>query len=317
MWVLAIVSGLTGCQDEVTDAEKKAAEKRYFDIYMASHFKEEDILVTESGLRYIEITPGSGMSPDEDDWMIVNYVGYNIPGNEVVDTYLENVAEASGLYSNGVLYGPFKLMNGSRADGVTEGLMRMKEGGQAILCFTSELGFGANGGRLMRSVPAFGSMKYEVELIKVIKDIEAYEKDRFTAYVDTIPNSFAIYDSTTEALMYYSVNEFVEDGVPVDNDTIVEINYKGYLIDGRVFDESDPDDPFTFKVGDYSASNSPIAGWHLGVTGFREGEKGKLIIPYPLAYGESGRLTNGGLVVVPAYETLIFDIEIVSVEGEL
>lgn len=317
LWVLAIVYGLSGCEEEVTDDEKKAQEERFFNLYMKSHFNGEDILVTESGLNYIEVVPGSENSPDEDDWMMVNYVGYNIPEEEVIDTYMENVAVASDLYSSEVMYGPFKLMNGTRADGVTEGLMRMKEGGKAILCFTSDLGFGSKGAHLMRSVPAFGSIKYEVELLKVIKDIEAFEQERITAYVDTIPNVFAIQDTVTDALMYYVVDEFVEDGNPVEKDTIVEINYKGYLIDGRVFDESDAGDPFIFKVGDYDASSSPIDGWHLGVTRFREGEKGRLIIPYPLAYGEYGSLTNGGMVAIPPYETLVFDIEIVSVEGEL
>ena len=69
-----------------------------------------------------------------------------------------------------------------------------------------------------------------------------------------------------------------------------------------------------FKVGDYSDERSPIAGWHIGVTRFREGEKGRLVIPYQLAYGEEGRVSQG-IVAIPPKETLVFDIEIVSVNG--
>jgi FKBP-type peptidyl-prolyl cis-trans isomerase len=95
---------------------------------------------------------------------------------------------------------------------------------------------------------------------------------------------------------------------------VVAIAYRGYLVDGREFDESEEDAPFVFKVGDYEADSSPIRGWHLGVTQFKEGEKGRLIIPYPLAYGEAGRVQDN-TVAIPQYETLVFDIKIDSVSS--
>ena len=98
--------------------------------------------------------------------------------------------------------------------------------------------------------------------------------------------------------------------VTIANDSVVEIAYRGYVIDGREFDESAEDAPYKFKVGDYDADTSPIPGWHLGVTRFRAGEKGRLIIPYPLAYGEAGSVRDN-TVAIPPYETLIFDIEVV------
>jgi FKBP-type peptidyl-prolyl cis-trans isomerase len=315
--ILLAVAGMflaEGCQEETGEEEKWAQEKRYFELYMASRFKDETPVVTESGLNYIEVSEGTGETPGQDDWVILNYVGTIIPKDQVVDTYLENVARTSGLYSSDALYGPFKLLNGTRAEGVTEGLMMMREGGKAILCFTSDLGYGSSGGQLMRSVPSYTSMKYEVELLEVIKDIEAYELDRIRSYTDTIAGADTIHDPETDAVMYYVIDEPAEGSI-IGTDTLVEIAYKGYLTDGREFDESADGEPYEFKVGDYKVSSSPIAGWHLGVTRFREGEKGRLVIPYQLAYGESGRL-SGNLVAIPAYETLVFDIEIVSVTGD-
>ena len=69
-------------------------------------------------------------------------------------------------------------------------------------------------------------------------------------------------------------------------------------------------------MGDYTAGNSPIKGWHLGLEKFKEGEKGRLIIPYLLAYGAYGKYTSKGNVAIPPYETLVFDVEVISVDPE-
>lgn len=304
---------LPACVEEVDEgAEKLAQEERYFNLYMGATFLDTIAPPTASGLYYIEITEGTGATPGEGDWVWVNYVGYKIPGDVVVDTYIENVAEDNNLFLGTTLYGPFKMQNDTRMDGLTEGFSMMKEGGEAILCFTSELGYGSAGKSLMKEVSAYQSLKYEIQLLEVIGDIEPYEEQRILSYVDTIAGIDTIYEASSETVMYYVRDSIVESGTQVVNDSVVEIAYKGYLLDGRVFDESTEDSPYTFTVGDYNADTSPIGGWHLGVTRFREGEKGRLIIPYELAYGEAGRVT-GEQVSIPPYETLVFDIEIVSV----
>ncbi len=303
----------TGCEEEVPSTEYEEQEIRYFDLYMSSTYKDSTIVVTESGLNYIEVSRGNDTVPDEDDWVKLNYVGYTIPGDQVVDTYLENVAIDNSIYQSGALYGSFKMQNGFKADGVTEGLTMMGKGGKAILCFTSDLGYGNSGTQLMKSVGAYTSMKYELELLEVIKDIVVYEQDQILNYANNIEGALPVTDSATETVMYYVKDVVSKEGSQVDDDSIVQIAYKGYLIDGRVFDESSDGDPYEFKVGDYGAESSPIVGWHLGVKQFREGEKGRLIIPYPLAYGEMGKPVQN-YVAIPPYETLVFDIEIVSVD---
>ena len=110
--------------------------------------------------------------------------------------------------------------------------------------------------------------------------------------------------------MYYVIDEST-DGPPVAIDSTIEVAYKGYLIDGRVFDESSDGNYFQFTVGDYD--DGVIRGWHLGLERFKEGEKGRLIIPYLLAYGLNGRRTSTGNVAIPPYETLVFDVEVISV----
>ncbi|MEA3462009.1 MAG: FKBP-type peptidyl-prolyl cis-trans isomerase [Bacteroidota bacterium] len=107
------------------------------------------------------------------------------------------------------------------------------------------------------------------------------------------------------------------DGAPVAIDSTIQVAYKGYLTDGRVFDESAEGAYFEFTVGNYETEEgTAIDGWHLGLVKFKEGEKGRLIIPYLLAYGAYGKYTSKGNVAIPPYETLVFDVEVISVDPD-
>ncbi|MEN8156729.1 MAG: FKBP-type peptidyl-prolyl cis-trans isomerase [Bacteroidota bacterium] len=311
---LGVLFLASGCEEEDLGPKKRAQEQRYFDLYMGVTYKDTIAPPTESGLFFIEVTPGTGEIPGEEDWMLVNYVGYVIPEEQVVESYLENVAGDHNLDpNNDAIYGPFKLLNGTRSEGLSEGLSMMREGGEAIMCYTSDLGYGSTGTTtLMKSVKGYKSMKYEVQLLEVIPDMEVYEQARIEAYTDTIIGVDTIHYSAMDTVMYYVVDMPVDTGTTIAVDSVVEIAYKGYLIDGRVFDESEEGSPLEFTVGDESGV---IEGWNLGVTRFREGEKGRLIIPYHLAYGEPGRMSNN-IVAIPPYENLVFDIEIVSVKSD-
>jgi FKBP-type peptidyl-prolyl cis-trans isomerase FklB len=90
---------------------------------------------------------------------------------------------------------------------------------------------------------------------------------------------------------------------PTASDTVA-CNYRGTHIDGTEFDSSyKRGQPTKFPV------NGVIKGWTEALQLMPVGSKWQLFIPSNLAYGESG---NQG---IPPNSTLIFEVELVSIEA--
>jgi FKBP-type peptidyl-prolyl cis-trans isomerase len=86
----------------------------------------------------------------------------------------------------------------------------------------------------------------------------------------------------------------------------VTVNYVGMLPNGTVFDASaNHGQAFTFPLG----AGAVIPGWDQGVAGMKVGGTRTLIIPPDLAYGAAGAGE-----VIPPNATLIFEVELVSVQ---
>lgn len=90
---------------------------------------------------------------------------------------------------------------------------------------------------------------------------------------------------------------------PTAQDKVVA-HYTGKLLDGTVFDSShERGEPATFPV------SGVIKGWQEVLPMMKEGGHWQIVVPANLAYGDRGI----GNVIGPN-ETLLFDIELISVE---
>lgn len=85
---------------------------------------------------------------------------------------------------------------------------------------------------------------------------------------------------------------------------MVTVSYKGALINGKVFDATEPGLPAQFQA------NKLIPGWTEALQLMREGDEWELVIPASLAYGSRGA---GG--VIPPDQTLVFDLQLISVSA--
>lgn len=94
-------------------------------------------------------------------------------------------------------------------------------------------------------------------------------------------------------------------GAEVASGDFITIHYHGTLENGKVFDSSvERGTPFKCRIG----VGMVIDGWDMGVIGMKVGGKRKLTIPAKLAYGDRA------IGSIPAGSTLIFDVELVSID---
>ncbi len=123
-----------------------------------------------------------------------------------------------------------------------------------------------------------------------IKDQFELDREKIEAYL--LENSI---DATyhDEGFYYLITREGNGEDQPIITST-VEVRYKGYFLDGDVFDETPGDDTTTFPL------LNVIRGWQYGIPLLKRGGKGTFFVPSFLGYGQFGRGS------IPGNSVLIF-----------
>lgn len=291
-----LISGFvffTSCNKEDNSEELKANEQRLLAKYLTDH--NITVQPTASGLYYVETDTGTGIQPVMGDMVLMNY-NLKIVSDKIVATSDKQTAIDNNILQQYYLYGPQKyiLQENQYEKGLQEGLQMMKEGSKATLIIPSALSYGGLGMPWL-GVSPYSTLIYEIELLRVIKNPDAFEREQIAAYLDT--TSVAVADSTPDGL-YHIVDKVGSGNLPTTG-SIVKVNYTLYLIDGRKLAENDPDTPFSYTVG----APNYIEGWDKGIRLTQKGEKCRIIIPWYRAYGKSG------FQIIPPYSTLLYVIE--------
>lgn len=100
----------------------------------------------------------------------------------------------------------------------------------------------------------------------------------------------------------YRVLEEGQGGKTPRLNSIVSVHYKGTLINGREFDNSwKRNCPEAFRL------NEVIEGWQIALQQMHVGDHWIVYIPYTVGYGTR---TSGP---IPAYSTLIFEVQLLSI----
>ena len=131
-------------------------------------------------------------------------------------------------------------------------------------------------------------------LQKNIQDIEAYlESNNITA-------------QKTDNNLYYVVTREGDGTHPTISDQVT-LHYRGYTLDGNVFDASyDKGQPITYPLSGF------VQGWQQGIPMFSRGGAGQLFLPSTLGYGQYPPPGSG----IQPNAVLIFDVELIKINGQ-
>ena len=123
-------------------------------VLEAAPEKTPVVVVTPSGLRYVDLKLGEGAEAGEGKILEVNYTGWIKDGWVKFDSTLDTHRPLT-----------LRLGAGDVIKGLDDGLTGMKVGGKRKLIVPPELGFGKEGGGGV--IPPNATLVYEVELLAV------------------------------------------------------------------------------------------------------------------------------------------------------
>jgi FKBP-type peptidyl-prolyl cis-trans isomerase len=275
-------------------------EKETLDKFIADN--KITVAPQPSGLYYIEQVEGKGIKIDSGCQVIYN-----------VKISMVNGKQVFGQDS-------MKFVYGKRPDmtGFLEGIKLMKKGGKARLILPSQLAFGEHG---YREIPPYTSIIYDVQVVDVKSKaeygkVEAAEKKKQedkkanakkseSSLLKKYLKDNKITAKPTTSGLYY-IEKVKGTGPQIHAGSKVSVQYTGTLLNGKKFDSSRDrgGKPFDLEVG----KGNVIKGWDEGLLHMSKGGKAILIVPSSIAYGEQE------MGSIPAYSTLVFDIEVVDVK---
>ena len=147
-------------------------------------------------------------------------------------------------------------------------------------------------------------MRYLVSIALVALVFLSCEKKESQAEKDDeiIRNYLDENDITAEkhySGLYYTITRAGSGGHP-NLYSIVDVLYKGKLLNGQIFDQTQGGRSVSFPLSDL------IVGWQIGIPMLQKGGKGTFYVPSGLGYG------SRELGSIPANSVLIFDIELVA-----
>jgi peptidylprolyl isomerase len=113
----------------------------------------ENIITTDSGLKYVEIAEGEGATPQAGQTVTVHYTGTLENGKK-----FDSSRDRNQPFS-------FTIGVGQVIKGWDEGLSTMKVGGRRKLIIPADLGYGARGAGGV--IPPNATLLFDVELLKI------------------------------------------------------------------------------------------------------------------------------------------------------
>ncbi len=265
----------------------------------------------EKGISYHFEEKGTGSLPKVGEYVMVEFEGKRLDGT-VFDKSEED---------------PFVFQLGYRQviKGWDKALAFFPVGSKVKLFLAPEMAYHkAGAGKL---VPPNTPVMFDIKILKVLDEaaydeyMMALEEKERERYHQKIKEQFLqdkkdiheycmknkIKSKRTRSGVSYEVKKKGTGAYPKIGDE-VSVQYKGFLVNGDLFEENSEKEPFLFIVG----QRRVIEGLDEAIVYFNKGAEGTIIIPSKLAYGPMAIEEEG--VNIPAHSILIFEIKMLDIK---
>lgn len=280
--------------ERMKDQMEQASKQRF-----ADYIEREciDVTPTNSGVYVVPIGKGKGRCPMEGEKVQLDFEAFLLEGPSVGSTYGSDEKFEFVLGEGNAI--PFweEIVP----------LMHLGERVRAIIPFDM-----AYGEHQVGDIPAYSNLIYDIELLKIttkeelakqneaqMKALKAQSEQAFWDYL----KANDITEHTPNGL--YIKKLLTTDGATPEQGQKVRIKYVVTYLDGTELGTSDMLGEF-YEM-EYGAGKV-LKGLEEGVGQMRVGEKARLVVPYPMAYGRYPYKN------IPAYSNLVFDVELIEIK---
>lgn len=258
-------------------------------------FAQKDTLITADSIVIVYKEHGSGISLSGKKYLTAHFIITTTQGREIRNTYKQG---------NSVIV---SIIDNARKQVWINTLRLLHVGDDVRITVPDSVV--AKYWRAFLPTQPFKPFGLRIRMLVLAAEDELPPNAVVLDETDTkIPQPLEVEGKDTVLLrsgLQYIVAKANADGDQAYNGRKVEIHYTGYFEDGAIFDASYPNGhPYAFTL----TRNEVVDGLDEGVRLMKTGEKYRFIIPPKLGYGNKQQGS------IPPNTTLIFDVELISVD---
>lgn len=301
IFILLLLStlGLISCRKTEIEKDIKQYDQEQIETYISANAitgMQRDLSGGDTtGIYYKVILPGNGVGYEYTDsisfvYTLKSFDGLYTSADTIVNHYSAFVGQ---IAATKLPYGLQLMVKNV-----------LKKGGSMRILIPSRLAYGTTGygsgsnSTVNTKIAGNQSLDY---YIHAVADQKAYDDDVLVKYIAA--NNLTGYQKTPSGL-YYKINKQGTGTVPITDNTTMNVNYVGSLLNGTVFDQ--------YVTAD-NATGTPLEIPSV-IEGVKEGAKNycttgtniSLLMPSRLAYGKVG---TGSIV---PNSCIRFDMVVVS-----
>lgn len=328
--VAAFVSSCANNEDEDMDVIRELA----FDQWMLEN--NPQATKTDYGVYVEYITKSEdedAISPEEDYWVFLNYTGYLI-NDAVFMTRDSLIASNIGTFEYTTHFAPeyTYIDEDIMIEGLIYLLQDMKAGDHVKAYIPGTLGYTSSipasfysGYAGTSSVYTSAPIIFDLQLVGVVEDPEVYEQELVKEYA--LSNWGQAEEDYLVENLYLTKTDSLAGSVVATTDSVVYVYYKGYFLDGFVFDTNIEElaeelERYSYD-NDYTPLECTLSSTELidaFIQAFSDEDRTisfndsfSIVSTSDYTYEDDG--SSDGETIIQPYTPLVFDIQVLPYMG--